>query len=153
MYFKKFATAINNKLPTRATTNSAGYDFYLPETTVFPAHQVTRIHTNVCLENDRIDWNSVDPYDKTASPEYVLLLYMRSSIGIKKHLMLANGTGVVDKDFAGYEIQLFIYNYGDEDITIEGGDRIVQGVFVPYLTVSDDNAHAERQGGFGSTGR
>ena len=29
----------------------------------------------------------------------VLLLYVRSSVGIKRGLVLANGTGVIDKDY------------------------------------------------------
>lgn len=142
MKFERFDVAKLTQLPTRATKNSAGYDFYLPEDTTFPAHSVTRVYTNTCIKNNGLQ-----------SVDYVLMLYMRSSVGIKKHLMLANGTGVVDKDYDGFEIQLFIYNYGDTDIVMNAGDRIVQGVFMPYLITEDDDVIAERQGGFGSTGQ
>ncbi|MCT4427442.1 aminotransferase, partial [Lactococcus cremoris] len=35
---------------------------------------------------------------------------------------------------------------------ISKGQRIMQGVFVKYLTTDDDNANGKRTGGFGSTG-
>ena len=40
-------------------------------------------------------------------------------------------------------------------MTIEGGERIAQGIFMKYLAVDGDEAGAGevRKGGFGSTGR
>ena len=46
------------------------------------------------------------------------------------------------------------YNYWriyNEDIEIKKGERIGQAIFTPYLTVDNDNAEGERNGGFGST--
>ena len=70
-------------LPTRATRGSAGYDFYLKEevtisTTVIP------IYTDVKAK---------------MIPDEVLTLHVRSSTGIKKKLMLANTTGIIDSDY------------------------------------------------------
>lgn len=69
-------------LPKRATKHSAGYDFYLPEDVTIPAHGTSKmIPTDVkayMQENE------------------VLMLYVRSSIGIKKGLVLSNGTGIID---------------------------------------------------------
>ncbi|MGC4440474.1 dUTP diphosphatase, partial [Streptococcus suis] len=43
-------------------------------------------------------------------------------------------------------------NITDQSVTLEVGERIVQGVFVPYLLVDGDEATGVRTGGFGSTG-
>jgi dUTP pyrophosphatase len=42
-------------------------------------------------------------------------------------------------------------NFTDQPVAINKGDRIMQGVFSPFFTVSDDNAQGTRNGGFGST--
>lgn len=96
---------------------------------------------------------------KVAIPEgYVMKVYVRSSTGIKKHLSLANGTGIID---AGYrdEIKLALYNFGNTPITLKDGDRVcqfdIQNVIkVSPLFVEDDEKFREgdRGGGIGSTG-
>ena len=45
------------------------------------------------------------------------------------------------------------YNIKDEDIEIKKGERIGQAIFMPYLTIDNDNATGERTGGFGSTNK
>ena len=86
----------------------------------------------------------------------VLLLYVRSSVGIKKGLVLANGTGVIDADYYYNEsndgnICLALRNETDTDITLKAGERVMQGVFVPYLVADDDTTTETRTGGIGST--
>ena len=45
-----------------------------------------------------------------------------------------------------------VYNINNlSPVTLHKGDRIGQGVFVPYAVIDDDNTTAERTGGFGST--
>ena len=45
-----------------------------------------------------------------------------------------------------------VYNTNNlSSVTLRKGDRIGQGVFVPYAVVDDDNTTATRTGGFGST--
>lgn len=141
MHFELVRPEEKVALPVRATTGSCGYDFFLPTDVVVPAHQAVAISTNVTVAHD--DW---DAY------RWVLHLYPRSSLGTKKHLMLANTTGVIDSDYCGFEIRVFLYNYGEEDVSLKAGDRFCQGVFVPYLITSDDTAVGDRTGGFGSTG-
>ncbi len=87
---------------------------------------------------------------------YFGALYPRSGAGIKKHLALSNTVGVIDSDYRG-EIKIFLYNYGDEPVTVEKGDRIVQMIIQPYarfplhrVTKLDETERGE--GGFGSTG-
>ena len=51
------------------------------------------------------------------------------------------------------EIAGLFYNMLDEDVVLKAGDKIMQGVFVNYNIVDDDNATGTREGGFGSTGK
>ena len=131
------------KLPHRSTAFSAGHDFYLPEDVTIPAHGASE-----AIPTD------VKAYMKDGE---VLMLYVRSSIGIKKGLVLANGTGIIDKDYYSNEsndgnICLALRNETDHDITLKAGERIMQGVFIPYLIADDDNTTETRTGGVGSTG-
>lgn len=86
----------------------------------------------------------------------VLKLYNRSS-NTKKGLILANGVGVIDSDYYSNEnndgeIIFAFYNISNETIIIHKGDKIGQGIFEKFLLTDDDEASAERVGGFGSTG-
>ena len=132
-------------LPIRKTKYSAGYDIEAAEDTIIPAYKSgikpTLVKTGVTalMQDDE-----------------VLLLYNRSSNPKKKNLILANGVGVIDKDYYGNpdndgEIMFAFYNIGDEDITIKKGEAIGQGIFQKYLITDNDNSTGERIGGFGST--
>ena len=81
----------------------------------------------------------------------VLLMFVRSSVGIKRHLMLSNGTGVIDSDYHD-EIHVALTNYGSEPQEVKSGERVAQGVFVKYLLTDTDDTEEERKGGIGSTG-
>lgn len=102
----------------------------------------------------------IDSGVQIAVPEdYVLLMYVRSSTGIKKHLMLANGTGVVDSGFRE-SIKMALYNFGKEEQEIKIGDRICQFLILPRpkleLNQVEDNEefrNGDRGGGIGSTGK
>lgn len=43
------------------------------------------------------------------------------------------------------------YNFGTEDVVIEKGYHLGQGIFIEYKTTTNDRAEGERSGGFGST--
>lgn len=87
-----------------------------------------------------------------------LKLYNRSSNAKKKGIFLANGVGIVDADYYGNidndgEIGFMFYNFTNEDTVIEAGDKLGQGIFEKYYTVTnEEEITAERAGGFGSTG-
>ena len=90
-------------------------------------------------------------------PNEVLYLFDRSSNPRKRGLILINSVGVIDHDYYNNSsneglIMAQFKNITDKPVTIQAGDRIVQGVFAKYFTVDDDNADGERTGGFGSTG-
>lgn len=131
------------KLPERSTSKSAGYDFFVPEDTVCKSHEITMVKTGI---------KAYFPDDET------LLLFNRSSNPKKKGLIILNGVGVVDADYADNpsnegEIAGLFYNMFDEDITLKAGDKMMQGIFVKYGVTNNDNAEGERTGGFGSTGK
>lgn len=88
---------------------------------------------------------------------YFLQLAVRSSCPLKYWLTLANGVGIIDADYVDNEqnegeIFFQIINWSPKNILLQKGDRIGQGIFIPYQKVIDDCATAERSGGMGSTG-
>ena len=86
-----------------------------------------------------------------------LELSVRSSCPLKNWLVLANGVGIIDRDYwnnSDNEGEIFFQfiNLSPFEILLRQGDAIGQGIIKPYLTVKNDNAKGERVGGFGSTG-
>ena len=131
------------KLPTRGTIHSAGYDIYAYDNYEIEPKQSVLIRTGV---------KAYMPDD-----EY-LDLRVRSSLGIKRQLMLATGASVIDSDYYNNEenegeIMVVLYNYGDETQTIAAGERIVQGIFTKYFLIDNDGTTKERTGGTGSTNK
>ena len=87
----------------------------------------------------------------------VLMIYIRSSLGFKYNLRLCNGTGIIDSDYYNNQdneghIFIKIQNEGKETINLKANDRFAQGIFMKYLTVTDEKQiNNIRQGGIGST--
>ena len=130
--------------PIRADKGSAGYDFFSKETTVIHPGQ------------KHLFWTDVKSYMKKNE---VLELHIRSSLGIKEDLMLANTTGIIDSSYFentknGGNIGICLRNLSNKKVLINSGDRIAQGIFKNYLTTINDNVREEeRTGGIGSSGR
>ena len=69
-----------------------------------------------------------------AVPEgHVGMLFVRSSTGIKRNLVLSNGTGIIDQGFRG-PIKISLHNTGDTTQHIAAGDYIAQLVTIPIAT-------------------
>lgn len=66
-------------------------------------------------------------------PGHVGNLYVRSSLGVKKQITLANGTGIIDTGYRG-EIMAVLQNNSPRLQTIKRGERIVQLVVTPANT-------------------
>lgn len=132
----------NFELPKRATSHSAGYDLASIEAVEIKPGDIQKVPTGlkVAMEDGE-----------------VLLVFPRSSLGLKKQLMMANNVGVIDQDYynsLGNEghIMIPIYNFGKTTQTIEIGERVAQGIFVTYLKTNDDISTDEKRiSGFGST--
>lgn len=129
-------------LPTRKTTESAGYDIESAEAVTLMPGETKLIATGL---------KAFMAYD-----EY-LAIHIRSSMAIKRRLALVNSTGIIDSDYYNNEdneghIMIALLNYGSEPMAIEKGERIAQGIFSKYLITNDDDATGVRTGGIGSTG-
>lgn len=130
------------KLPKRATSGAAAYDFFSP------------VHAMIAPHEQLMVWTDI----KATMPRSLLLmLNVRSSMG-KHRIRLANTTGWVDGDYAGNpqndgNIGLLLENNSDIPFEIHEGDRLVQGAFVRYYVTEDDYTATERVGGFGSSGQ
>lgn len=131
------------KKPTRGSIHSAGYDIHAYDDYEIEPKQSVLIKTGI---------------KAYMPPDEYLDLRVRSSLGIKRQLMLATGASVIDSDYYNNpdnegEIMVVLYNYGDEPQTIEAGERIVQGIFTKYFLIDDDDTTDQRTGGTGSTNK
>lgn len=133
------------QLPVYKTADSAGYDIYaLERTSLIKGGSPKMIRTGIAIDVECAD-------------DIVIILAVRSSIG-KRGINLANGIGVIDKDYRG-EICVLLQNTGGHDIEIiNEGDRIAQLIIMPIakpiVTEVNELSDTERGvGGFGSTGK
>lgn len=143
--FELVSTApTDTKLPVRKTSGSAGYDFYLPYDVVLQPYSTSGvIPTGVKAKMGSND---------------VLLLYIRSSVGISKNVTLANSVGVIDSDYYNNpnnegNIGLVLRNNGAKTVRLKKGERIMQGIFTKFYVTAEDQADGKRKGGTGSTGK
>lgn len=132
------------KLPERGTKASAGYDFFNPERVVIEPHTIGLVKTGI----------------KAKFPDDIVLkLYNRSSNAKKKGVFLINGVGIIDADYYGNpdndgDIGFQFYNFTDTPTVFEAGDKLGQGIFETYHTVTNEEEITnERTGGWGSTGK
>lgn len=134
----------NAIIPTRGSSQAAGYDLYacIDKTIYIAPHTTVKIGTGLSIE----------------IPEgYFGGLFARSGLATKKGLRLANSVGVCDSDYRG-EYIIPIHNDTNEMMSIEPNERIAQLIVIPYLPVEfnevDELSDTERgSGGFGSTGQ
>ena len=145
--FEKIAkyADVDFQMPERKTQKSAGYDFCLPEDVVLEPGKLQLVPTGVkaYMQDD----------------EY-LGMHIRSSMAVKKRIMLVNNVGIIDADYYNNEdneghIMLALLNMGSEPVALPKGERVAQGIFYNYL-VADGDADAEKEvrgGGFGSTSK
>lgn len=132
------------KLPIRATSGSAGYDFFTP--------------IEVCL----------NPQDSLLLPTgirvkiengWFLGVVPKSGLGFKYRLQMDNTIGIIDSDYyySDNEGHIFVKITNDnrqgKQLCVKAGASICQGIFLPFGITEDDDATAVRNGGFGSTSK
>ena len=87
----------------------------------------------------------------------VLLLIVRSSMGFKYNVRMCNQVGVIDSDYYNNldnegHIWIKLQNHGEKDYIVKKGDKIIQGIFTKFLTVTSENEiKNKRISGIGST--
>lgn len=130
------------KLPKRATTGSAGYDFFCPQDiTIMPGETVT-IPTGIRVKMEE---------------GWVLKLYPRSGLGFKFRLQLNNTVGIIDSDYYNSDNEGHIFakltndTNENKQIFLKKGEGFMQGIFIEYGITFDDDVSEIRNGGFGST--
>lgn len=137
-------TYLNIKLPRRGTNKSAGYDFYSPVSFSLEPNESIVIPSGIkcCIDEG-----------------WFLSIFPRSSLGFKYLAHLPNTVGIIDGDYYNNDdneghIMMALVNGPKETLTVKAGDRIAQGIFLPYgLVTGDIPISFERSGGFGSTGK
>ena len=134
----------NAILPTKGSSDSAGFDLYalLNEDLSIEPGQTILVHTGLTM----------------AIPSgYAGFIFARSGLATKEGLAPANKVGVVDADYRG-EVMVSIHNHSQEVRRIQPGQRVAQMVILPIPEVElmevDELEETNRgEGGFGSTGK
>ncbi len=127
-------------LPQRATSGSAGYDFYSSAEIVLAPKSHLIIPTGIRVR---------------ISDGWVLCIFPRSGLGFKYGISLKNTVGIIDSDYyksnnEGH-IMINLQNPSEEEVVIHKNKAFAQGVFLPFGITEDDDVSKERDGGFGST--
>lgn len=130
------------KLPKRATTGSAGYDFFSPYELYLAPGDTVKLPTGIRVKIDE---------------GWVLQCYPRSGLGFKYRLQLDNTVGIIDSDYYYSDNEGHIFakitndSKSEKTVSISTGSGFMQGIFVPFGITIDDDVKDQRNGGFGST--
>lgn len=157
-------------LPQRATKHAAGYDFEAASDVTIPSIWKSGIFEGLKTLLGK-DEQSIIQEEKKLKPvlvptgiksymgdEEYLQLANRSSNPLKRFLILSNGVGVIDSDYYNNpdnegHIMFQFTNFGLRDVQIKKGERIGQGIFLPFLKADQDVSGNVRTGGFGSSNK
>ena len=109
------------RLPQRATSGSAGYDFFSPVDFTLQPGETVKIPTGIRVEME---------------PNWVLKCYPRSGLGFKFRLQMNNTVGIIDSDYFYSDNEGHIFakltNDTNEERTValKAGTGFMQGIFV-----------------------
>lgn len=129
-------------LPSYQTAGAAGFDLAASSDVTVQPGQILLVPTGLVF---------------AVPAGHFLGIFARSSTPLKKGLIVANGVGVLDSDYSGPndELKIQVMNVTAAPVEIRRGDRIAQGVIMPFVRAEFDEAAAATgpdRGGFGSTG-
>lgn len=131
-------------LPVYKTEGAAGADIcaFLKESIILKKGSFALIPTGIRFE---------------IPSGYEIQVRPRSGLAAKNGVTVLNTPGTIDSDYRG-EVKVILINLGNEDFTINNGDRIAQIIASPVtqasFTVTETLSETERgTGGFGSTGK
>jgi dUTP pyrophosphatase len=129
-------------LPMVQSLKAAGFDLAAAADVEVPARGIKLIGTGLVI----------------GVPDgYFLGIFARSSMPLKRGLMVANGVGVIDADYCGPgdEIKIQVLNVTDAPVNVLKGERLAQGIVLPCPRIEWEEVTemaAPTRGGFGSTG-
>ncbi|HUQ87105.1 MAG TPA: dUTP diphosphatase [Vicinamibacterales bacterium] len=137
---KRLQSAVG--LPEPATAGAAGFDLAAAADIEVPPRSIRLVGTGLVIG---------------VPAGYFLGIFARSSTPLKKGLMVANGVGIIDSDYCGPadEVKIQVLNITDAPVKVARGDRLAQGIVLPYPRVEWDEVDemaVPTRGGFGSTG-
>lgn len=130
--------------PKRATTGSAGYDFFAPFDFTLQAGETIKVPTGIRVK---------------IKEGWFLGCLPRSGLGFKYRAQLDNTMGVIDSDYYNSDneghIMLKVTNDSKQDkvMTVKAGTGFAQGIFLRHGITEDDDVSETRNGGFGSTSK
>jgi dUTP pyrophosphatase len=130
----------NARIPSYAHYGDAGFDLYVPESITIKSGERKSIPIGIAME---------------IPDGYTGLLLDKSGLS-HKHGLKSFG-GVIDSGYRG-EVHAGIMNLSDKDYTLEAGDKIIQMLIMPVMTVDieESNSLSESErgaGAFGSSGK
>lgn len=134
----------NIKLPQRATSGSAGYDFFTPIAITLHSKENLLLPTGIRVKIEE---------------GWFLGIMPKSGLGFKYRLQMDNTIGVIDSDYyySDNEGHIFVKltndSNSDKVLELKEGASVCQGIFLPFGITYDDNATAKRNGGLGSTSK
>lgn len=125
----------NYPLPS-GEDGAACFDFICRKSVTIPPRAIKAVPQNVAVKVPK---------------GHVLLLFSRSSTPHKKGLALSLGVGVIDPFYCGDqdEIYAFMQNITDKPVTVEAGDRIVQGMILKTQDVQWQQVNTMGEAGHG----
>lgn len=166
--------------PTKATRFSAGIDLYARKDVVIGAGETVKVPLGVKVDLESFFFGEavkkhITPDDKFYGKgadvfirSHHLELFNRSSTALKRGLMLANGTGIIDLDYPDEICALLhkpftpedwmivdndVMMYYPESVEVKKGDKICQIILKENKTyLMGVESDEERTGGFGSSG-
>ena len=129
-------------LPRYETAGAAGFDLAARTDLTIAPGEVALVPTGLVVE---------------VPPSHFLGIFARSSTPLKRGLMVANGVGIVDPDYCGPrdEIKIEVFNFTQAPVAVRRGDRLAQGVILPYVRaewIETGEPTQRTRGGFGATG-
>lgn len=129
-------------LPEYQTAGSVGFDLYARIAVEIKPREIAIVPANLVVK---------------VPSGYMLALISRSSTPRKKGLLKPHAIGVIDQDYCGEndELGIQVYNFTDQTVIVDRGERIAQAVVIPVQKVEFnevENMNTIDRGGFGSTG-
>ena len=151
--------------PTIATERSACFDLkaYLKKDAKLLAFNQYNHKKEVTLKGDYLEmipkWRYLIPTGMIFDiPEdHYIKVHPRSGNALKKGLITANNTGIIDEDYVE-ECNCIMINLSDDPYIVEDGDRIAQAElrksesYIIHHIMERPQQKTNRDGGFGSTG-
>ncbi len=129
-------------LPSYGTSGAAAVDLYARVRTEIAPKSVAVVPANIIV---------------CPPPDHAFIVVSRSSTPRKKGLLIPHGLGIIDSDYCGPEDEILLqfYNFTDQTVVVERGERISQGFFIKVDKIEwdeVDKVEAPTRGGWGSTG-